>query len=104
MWDPPRVTRSAESEAERMKRKEIEYMAGQEVTNAKEGMRYLESMVPGMPYTVRELVGALFEVSMLPGIKKSWTNINVVRAISDILEDMDMEAKARELAGMCYVP
>jgi len=39
----------------------------------KEDMRYLESTlltVLGVPYATAELVSALFQISMLPGIKE----------------------------------
>ena len=78
-------------------------MAGQEVTCAKEGMKFLESTlltVLGVPYTAREQVGTLFQISMLPSIK------NIVRATSMqsgwshsfILEDLDMVCKANKIA------
>jgi len=51
-------------------------------------MKYLEStvlMVLGMQYADGELGGALFQVSMLPSIKNSWTK---VKAITYILVDV----------------
>ena len=50
-----RVTRNTEGEAERLSRGEIEKLAGQEVTNSTEDMKFLASTlltVPGVPYTV----------------------------------------------------
>src|SRR5882724_8133038 len=69
---------------ERMNREEIEVQVGQEVMTSKEGMRYLESTlqtVPGVSYAATELVIALFQVSMLPRIKNSQVNSNMVRQL-----------------------
>jgi len=38
-----RVTRNTEVEVKRLSREEIDKMVGHEVTNAKEGMKYMES-------------------------------------------------------------
>jgi len=64
-------------------------------------MRYLKSTLltmPGVPYAAAELVSALLQISMLPGIKNSWVNSNAVRATAFILADMDLSIKAKELA------
>jgi hypothetical protein len=45
---------------------------GQEIMNAMEGMRYLESTlltIPDILYNVKVIMGALFQISMLPSIK-----------------------------------
>jgi len=67
----------------------------------KEGMRYLESTLltmSGVPDAAAELVSALLQISMLPGIKNSWVNSNAVRATAFILADLDLSIKAMELA------
>jgi len=64
-------------------------------------MSYLDSTlltVPGVPFTVETLVGALFQISMLPGIKGSWTNTNAVRSVAYILAGLDMDEKAAAIA------
>ena len=60
---------------------EIELLPNQEVTDVMGGVKYLNStiiMVPGVPYSSDVLVSMLFQVSMLPWIKGSWANMNVV--------------------------
>jgi hypothetical protein len=67
-----RNTRSTDAEGSWLSREEIEVLSEQEITDVTEGMRYLESTlltVPGIPYTSNTLAGALFQTSMLPGIK-----------------------------------
>jgi hypothetical protein len=96
-----RTTRSTEIDRRRMSREEIEVMTWQEVTNAKEGKWYLESMlltVPGTPYSVSKLSGALFQISMLAGIKTSWANVNTIHAIAYILTEIDMDKKTQSFA------
>jgi len=98
-----RIMRSVEAKCERISREEIKLLLGQEVTNTKEGMRYLEStllMVPGVPYASMELVSALLQVSMLPQIDNSTANTNVVRAVDFILADMDVSVKVKELVRL----
>jgi len=78
---PVRATRSTEVEGPSADRKEIESLPGKEVFDASGGITYLESTlltVPGVPYTVDALVSALFQVSMLPGIKGTQENLNTV--------------------------
>jgi len=68
-----RAMRSSEAEGQ-LGRKDIEALTGQDVTNASQGMTYLESTlltVPGILYTAETIMGALFQISMLPGIKNS---------------------------------
>jgi hypothetical protein len=67
-----RNTRSVDDKCGHLSREEIEEMPGQEIRNKTEGMRYLESTlltVPEVPYTTKTIMGALFQMSMLPGIK-----------------------------------
>jgi len=69
---------------ERMNREEIEVRLDRRSLTSKEGMRYLESTlqtVPGVSYAATELVIALFQVSMLPRIKNSQVNSNMVRQL-----------------------
>jgi hypothetical protein len=69
-----RMMRRADAEGGRLSREEIETAPGQEIMNSKEGKQYLEYTlltVPRIPYTAGELVSALFQTSMLPGIKAS---------------------------------
>jgi len=66
-------------------------------------MRYLKSrliMVPVVPCTASELVGALFQVSVLPGIKNNRANSNAVRAVTFILVDLYVNFKVRELVSL----
>jgi hypothetical protein len=96
-----RVTRSTESDGSPLSRTEIEKMDGQEVTDAKKGMSYLESTlltVPGVPYTAETLVGALFQISMLPGIKGSRANTNAVRAVAFLLADVNLASDSQAIA------
>ena len=61
--DPPRSTRSGKLEAHPLSRKGIEALPGQDIASTEEGMLYLESStltVPGVPFTIETLVGALF--------------------------------------------
>jgi hypothetical protein len=77
-------------------------LVGQEIMDATDGVHYLESTlltVPGTPYTAVELTGALFQISMLPGIKMSHVNKNAIRAIAFILSDLDMDKKVAAIAG-----
>src|SRR5882672_2137429 len=72
-----RTTRSTEGEGPSTGCKEIESHPGQEA-------EYLEATlltVPGVPYTMDMLVSALFQISMLPGVKGSWANTNAVRVV-----------------------
>jgi hypothetical protein len=93
-----RTMRITETDGRRMNREEIEALAGQEVTNAKEGKCYLELTlltVPGTPYSASELSGALFQILMLAGIKTSCSNVNAIRAIAYILTEINMDKKAQ---------
>ena len=64
-------------------------------------MSYLESSmltVLGVPFTIETLVGALFQISMLPGIKGSCANTNAVQAVAYVLAGLDMDKKASAIA------
>ena len=66
-----------------------------------EGMTYLESAqltVSGIPFMVEALVGELFQISMLPGIKTSRENTNVVRVAAYVLAGLDMDEKVAAIA------
>ena len=61
--DPPRSTRSGKSEPPPLSWKGIKALPSQDIASTEEGMSYLElSMltVPGVPFTIETLVGALF--------------------------------------------
>ena len=97
----PRLTRSTEADTPPLNRKDIEELPDQEITSTEGGMSYLDSTlltVPGVPFTAETLVGALFQISMLPGIKGSWTNTNAVRSVAYILAGLDMDEKAAAIA------
>jgi hypothetical protein len=97
-----RITRSTETENASMSRKEIETLTGQEVSNAEEGIRYLEHTlltVPGAPLSADTLSGALFQVSMLPGIRGSKANSNAVRAIAFTLAGIESQDRSQLLTS-----
>jgi hypothetical protein len=74
-------TRRADNKSGQLSRAEIEMLPGQEIMNAKEGMRYLESTlltVPDIPYTTESITRALFQILMLPGIKANRTNADAI--------------------------
>jgi hypothetical protein len=67
-----RNTRHTDTERSCLSRGEIEVLPGQEIMNATEGMRYLESTlltIPDIVFNVKVIMGALFQISMLPSIK-----------------------------------
>ena len=62
-WSPPPLSQ-----------KGIEVLPGQDIARMEEGMSYLESStltIQGVPFMIETLVGALFQISMLSGIKNS---------------------------------
>ena len=64
-------------------------------------MMYLESAqltVSGILFTVEALVETLFRISMLPGIRNSWVNMNAVRAAAYFLAGLDTDMKAVAIA------
>jgi hypothetical protein len=96
-----RTTRSADAKGGRLSREEMEISPGQEITNSKEGMQYLKSMlltIPGNPYTTGELVTALFQTSMLPGNKVNQMNTNTICAIAFILSDVNLDSKVKKIS------
>jgi hypothetical protein len=73
---------------------------GQEIKNSAEGMKYLEStllMVPGTPYITGALASALFQISMLPGIKTSCANMNTVQVVAFMLLEINLEKKVNAI-------
>ena len=99
--DPPQSMRSSKLEAPPLSRKGIEALPGQDITSMEEGMSYLESStltILGVPFTIETLVGALFQISMLPGIKGSCANTNAVQAVAYILAGLDTDEKASAIA------
>ena len=99
---PQRATRSAEAGTPPLSRKEVKSLPDQDVSGTEEGMHYLESTlltVLGVLYTAEVLVRALFQISMLPGIKGSKANTNAVRAVAYVLAGLDTDDKAQAIAG-----
>jgi hypothetical protein len=95
-----RSTRSTDAEGSRMSREDIEQLPGQDITDAIEGMRYLESTVltvPGIPYTADTIAGALFQISMLPGSKTNRANSKAIWAVAFILSEIDIKKKAQTI-------
>src|SRR6266481_225050 len=91
------MTRTKRADAAVLNRKEVESLPDQDIMGMEEGMDFLESAlltIPGVPYTVEVLVGALFQMSMLLGIKGSKTNTNAVRVVAYVLVGLDMDYKA----------
>ena len=96
------MTRMRRLDAAALSRKEVESLLNQDITGMEEGMDFLESAlltVPGVPYTAEVLVGALFQMSMLPGIKGSKTNTNAVRVVAYVLVGLDMDYKVQAISG-----
>jgi len=47
-----------------------------------------------------ELVGVLFQMPMLPGIKNSRVNTNAVRVAAYILADLEVDTRAKEMVSL----
>jgi hypothetical protein len=98
MTGDTRNTKSTDAEGSQLSREEIELLPGQEVTDVIEGVKYLEFTlltVPGIPYTAETMIGALLQISMLPGIKTNYTNVNTIHVAAFILSELNMEKKAQ---------
>ena len=97
-----RAMRSTDVDAIPPSRQEVESLPDQDITCTEEGMAYLESTlltVPDVPYMADMLVGALFQISMLPGIKGSKINMNAVHTVAYVLAGLDTDDKAQAIAG-----
>jgi hypothetical protein len=93
-------------EGSHLSRSKIEVLPGQEIMNATEGTRYLKSTlltVPDIPYTIEVIMGALFQILMLPSIKTNHTNINAIRAAAFILSEIDTDKKAQVITEAVMV-
>ena len=62
-------------------RSEIKSLPGKEVSEVAGGIKFLEAFLltaMGVHYSTDAMVSALFQISMLTGIKCSWANTNTV--------------------------
>ena len=94
--------RSTDVDAAPPSRQEVKLLPDQDITCTEKGMVYLESTlltIPDVPYMVDKLVGALFQISMLPGIKGSKKNTNAVCTVAYVLVGLDTDVKAQAIAG-----
>ena len=99
----PRATRGAEASGPLLSRAEIASLPGQDIMDANKGLSYLDAnllSVPDVPCSLESMTAALFQISMLPGIKSSQTNTSAVRAVVFILTSLETEAKARVTANL----
>ena len=90
-------TQSNGADTPPLSRRGIKELLDQDIMSTEEGMTYLELAqltVSGVPFMVEALVGVLFQISMLLGIKCSWTNTNAVRAAAYVLAGMETGKKA----------
>src|SRR6266481_3481025 len=88
------MTRMKRADAAALSRKEVKSLPDQDITGTEEGMDFLELAlltIPGLPYTAEVPVSALFQMSMLLGIKGSKTNTNAVRVVAYVLVGLNTD-------------
>ena len=87
-----RPTRSTTDTVQKWSRANIEALAGQNITNAAKAATCLEagSLVPsGGASSINNFVGALLQISMMPGIRANKNCMDAVWAVAFTLAECD---------------
>src|SRR6266481_2220539 len=101
--DPATCTRSLRSTTDsslRWSRTSIEELAGQDINSAEEGASYLELnrlTAQAGEYSADDLAGALFQITMLPGIRSNKSGVDAVRAVAYVLAGAALDSKAHDI-------
>jgi len=94
---PKRNMRIMPDTGQRWNWSNIESLAGQSITNMEEGASYLELnyLSPaGGASTVKDIVGVLFQISMLPSLKVNKLGTDAIHAMAFILAEADLGKRA----------